>query len=130
MGSVLSPLLRGLENVRELPCASTGCNQCASVCPVRIPLPKLMHRRHEEQVVRGRRPRRERLLIGAWAWLAGRPKLYRWRAAHAARYLRWLAGDPSAIRVFGLAPASTEGRDLPLGPGQISHQLYAARKRA
>lgn len=130
MGSVLTPLLTGLENALELPRASTGCNQCGSVCPVRIPLPKLMHRLREEQVARDLRPRRERLMIAAWAWLAGRPKLYRWLAARAARYLRWLAGDAAAIRVFGLAPAWTDGRDLPVGPGRTFHELYAARKRA
>jgi len=130
MGSVLTPLLTGLEKALELPRASTGCNQCGSVCPVRIPLPKLMHRLREEQAARGLRPRRERLMIAAWAWLAGRPKLYRWLAARAACYLRWLAGDAAAIRVFGLAPAWTDGRDLPVGPGRTFHELYAARKRA
>ena len=39
MGSVLTPALTGIERSRDLPSASTLCGKCASVCPVKIPLP-------------------------------------------------------------------------------------------
>jgi len=130
MGSVLTPLYTGVENALDLPHASTGCNQCGSVCPVNIPLPALMHRLREIQNERGLRPWGERLALRAWAWLAGRPGLYRWVSRRIARYLRWLADDSGRIRVFGLAPGWTEGRDLTPPPGPTFHELYAARKRA
>jgi L-lactate dehydrogenase complex protein LldF len=130
MGSVLTPLYTGIENALDLPHASTGCNQCGSVCPVNIPLPKLMHRLREIQNERGLRPWGERLAWRGWGWLAARPTLYRWVTRHAARYLRWLADDSGRIRVFGLAPGWTEGRDLTPPPGKTFHELYAARKRA
>jgi len=130
MGSVLTPLYTGIENALDLPHASTGCNQCGSVCPVNIPLPALMHRLREIQNERGLRPWRERFALRAWGWLAGRPELYRWLTRRAARYLRWLADDSGRIRVLGLAPGWTDGRDLPAPPGKTFHELYAARKRA
>jgi L-lactate dehydrogenase complex protein LldF len=130
MGSVLTPLYTGIENALDLPHASTGCNQCGTVCPVRIPLPKLMHRLREEQVERRLQPWSERLGLKAWAWLAGKPVLYRWLMRRAARYLRWLADDSGRIRVFGLAPGWTVGRDLTPPQGQTFHEIYAARKRA
>ena len=130
MGSVLTPLYTGIENALDLPHASTGCNQCASVCPVNIPLPALMHRLREIQNERGLRPWGERLALRAWGWLAGRPRLYRWMSRRAARYQRWLADDSGRIRVFGLAPGWTAGRDLTPPSGQTFHELYAARKRA
>jgi L-lactate dehydrogenase complex protein LldF len=130
MGSVLTPLYTGIENALDLPHASTGCNQCGTVCPVRIPLPKLMHRLREEQVERRLQPWSERLGLKAWAWLAGKPVLYRWLMCRAARYLRWLADDSGRIRVFGLAPGWTVGRDLTPPQGQTFHEIYAARKRA
>jgi len=130
MGSVLTPLLTGLENALDLPHASTGCNQCGVVCPVRIPLHGLMHQLREEQVARRLRPRSERLALKAWAWLAGRPRLYGWTVRRAARYLKWLADDSGRIRIFGLLPAWTAGRDLPPTTGKTFHELYAARKRA
>jgi len=129
MGSVLTPLYTGIENALDLPHASTGCNQCGSVCPVDIPLPALMHRLREEQNERGLRPRSERLALLAWVWVAGKPALYRWMARRAARYLNWLADGSGRIRIFGLVPAWTAGRDLPVASGKTFHELYAARKR-
>ena len=130
MGSVLTPLYTGIENALDLPHASTGCNQCGAVCPVEIPLPALMHRLREEQNERGLRPWSERVALRAWAWLAGKPALYRWFARRAARYLNWLADGTGRIRIFGLAPAWTAGRDLPVSSGQTFHELYSARKKA
>ncbi len=130
MGSVLTPLYTGIENALDLPHASTACNQCGSVCPVNIPLPALMHRLREIQDERGLRPWRERFALRGWGWLAARPGLYRWLTRRAARYLRWLADDSGRIRVLGLAPGWSDGRDLPAPPGRTFHELYAARKRA
>ncbi len=130
MGSVLTPLFTGLENALDLPHASTGCNQCGSVCPVKIPLPELMHHLREDQVKANLRPWSESLGLKAWAWLAGKPLLYRWVVRRAARYLKWLADDSGRIQILGLAPGWTVGRDLPAPPGKTFHELYEARKRA
>ncbi len=130
MGSVLTPLYTGIENALDLPHATTGCNQCGSVCPVNIPLPGLMHRLREIQNERALRPWRERFALRAWGWLAAHPGPYRWLTRRAARYLRWLADASGRIRVLGLAPAWTAGRDLPAPPGRTFHELYAARRRA
>ena len=129
MGSVLTPLYTGIENALDLPHASTGCNQCGAVCPVEIPLPALMHRLREEQNERGLRPWSERLALKTWAWLAGKPVLYRWFARRATRYLNWLADGSGRIRIFGLAPMWTAGRDLPVSSGRTFHELYSARKK-
>ncbi|WP_412481095.1 LutB/LldF family L-lactate oxidation iron-sulfur protein [Azonexus sp. IMCC34839] len=129
MGSVLTPLYTGIENALDLPHASTGCNQCGSVCPVRIPLPTLMHHLREEQVERGLRPWSERLAFKAWAWLAGKPVLYRAFSRFARRYLNWLAGDEGRIRILGMAPGWTSGRDLPAPATKTFHELYAAARR-
>ena len=37
-------LCTGLKNALDLPHASTGCNQCGAVCPVGIPLSRLLAR--------------------------------------------------------------------------------------
>ena len=42
MGAVLTPGLIGIEEAAALPNASTLCGRCESVCPVKIPLPKLL----------------------------------------------------------------------------------------
>src|SRR5699024_2685603 len=38
IGAVLSPLLDGYENHKELPYASSLCGACTEACPVKIPL--------------------------------------------------------------------------------------------
>jgi L-lactate dehydrogenase complex protein LldF len=129
MGSVLTPLYTGIENALDLPHASTGCNQCGAVCPVDIPLPRLMHRLREVQAERRLRPPGERLALRIWGWLAAHPAPYRLASRLAGRYLRWLADATGRIRVFGLAPGWTAGRDLVPPSGRTFHELYAARKK-
>ena len=42
MGAILNSSLLGNKIAGDLPYASTLCNQCGVVCPVKIPLPELM----------------------------------------------------------------------------------------
>ena len=56
MGSILTPVYVGIENALDLPQASTFCNQCGVVCPVKIPLPDLMRKLREKQFERDLRP--------------------------------------------------------------------------
>jgi L-lactate dehydrogenase complex protein LldF len=42
MGAVLTPSLNGIDETGQLPNASTFCGRCEAVCPMRIPLPKMM----------------------------------------------------------------------------------------
>ncbi|MCK6391108.1 MAG: lactate utilization protein [Azonexus sp.] len=129
MGSVLTPLFSGIEQALDLPHASTGCNQCGSVCPVGIPLPDLMHGLREVQNARGLLAPGERRALALWGWIAARPRWYRWMTRLAARYLSWLAGDAQRIEVFGLLPEWTAGRDLPMRSRKTFQEQYAARKR-
>ena len=130
MGAVLTPLFVGIENAIDLPHAATLCNQCGAVCPVKIPLPELMRKLREAQVERGLRPRGERLALAAWSWLARHPALYGLAARIGARYLKWQAGGGDRIRVMGMAPAWTAGRDFPAPEGRTFREQYAAGRRA
>lgn len=52
IGAILAPQILGLPAARQLPFASTLCEACAEVCPVKVPIPKiLLHLRR--QVVEG-----------------------------------------------------------------------------
>ena len=131
MGSILTPLFTGLENALDLPQAATLCNQCGVVCPVKIPLPELLRKLREKQVERRLRPLAERLALTLWAWVARHPALYALGTKLAVRYLKWLARDGARndrIRVLGLAPEWTLGRDFPAPEGKTFRELYAERK--
>jgi L-lactate dehydrogenase complex protein LldF len=42
IGAVITPQFLGLENARDLPFASSLCGSCTDVCPVKIPLHRLL----------------------------------------------------------------------------------------
>ena len=48
IGAVITPLLGGYDDYKELPYASSLCGACTDVCPVKIPLHEqlVMHRQH------------------------------------------------------------------------------------
>ena len=50
IGKILTPQMEGLEKAGVLPLASTLCDACEAVCPVKIPIPDLLRRlRNENQ---------------------------------------------------------------------------------
>ncbi len=112
MGSVLTPQLIGIEQGWPLPNASTFCGRCEQVCPVRIPLPKLMRHWRTEQFSRGLTPPAARWGLGVWGWFAKRPRLYRLAAGFAVGGLRLLARG-GRLRWAPLAGGWTDTRDLP-----------------
>ena len=50
IGKILPPQMEGLEQAGVLATASSLCGACGEVCPVRIPLPKLINRLRAEAV--------------------------------------------------------------------------------
>jgi L-lactate dehydrogenase complex protein LldF len=48
IGKILTPQMEGLRKAGDLPMASTLCNACEEVCPVRIPIPDLIRRMRNE----------------------------------------------------------------------------------
>ena len=124
MGSVLTSLYTGIENALDLPHAATLCNQCGVVCPVRIPLADLQRKLREKQTERGLRPWSERAALAVWGWVAQRPSFYALAAKLGVRYLGWLAGGEDRIKVLGLAPGWTAGRDFPAPQGRTFRELY------
>ena len=129
MGSVLTPTYVGLENARDLPNASTFCNQCGVVCPVKIPLPDLMRKLREREFEERLKPLNERLALGAWSWLARHPVLYGWMARAGARMLAAMGGARKLIHNLPLGGGWTAGRDLPAPQGRTFRELYPAGKR-
>jgi iron-sulfur cluster-binding protein len=128
MGSVLTPALFGIENSAHLPNASTFCGRCESVCPMHIPLPKMMRRWREKEFERHLSPATVRWGLGVWAFFARRPKLYRVATSAMVRMLSVLGGSRRRIGSLPLASGWTRYRDMPAPEGQTFTQQWAARK--
>jgi len=123
IGKIISPHLLGLDATADLPSASTLCGACGDVCPVRIPIPKLLvrlrteaNRPPDEAVVhplRGqgaRYSRREHIVWRFWTGAFSRPRAY--------RMFRWLA-----TRLRALTPRRQLGwtrHRVPLKPAPCS----------
>ncbi len=130
MGSVLTPSFVGLGEARDLPNASTLCGACAEVCPVGIPLPDLLRSLRVRQVEQRLRPRKERILLRLWSWLAQRPTLYALATRIGVRALRALANEHGMITRLPPNPGWTGGRDFPAPEGRTFRELYARRGRS
>ena len=128
MGSVLTPMYAGLENALDLPNASTLCNQCGVVCPVKIPLPDLMRKLRERQFERGLKPWSERLGLRLWSWVAQRPGIYAMMVKVGARLLAGMGGADKLIHNLPFGGGWTAGRDLPAPEGRTFREVYAERK--
>ena len=118
MGAVLTPSLAGIDAGGHLPNASTFCGACEAVCPVRIPLPKLMRHWRAREFERHLAPRGFRFGLGLWAFVARRPKLYRLAARIGARLLRLAAGRSGRLRTLPVGRGWTAWRDMPAPAGE------------
>ena len=65
IGAILTPQLRGIENARSLPYASSLCGACGEVCPVKIEIPRLLTHLRAREVASRRRLDPERLTMRA-----------------------------------------------------------------
>ena len=125
MGAVLTPGLIGVKEAGHLPNASTFCGKCESVCPVRIPLPKLMRHWREREFERHLTPSAVRWNLALWGFVARRPALYRWVTRAAALGLGFLGRKKGRFSTMPLAGGWTESRDLPAPEGDTFFARYA-----
>jgi L-lactate dehydrogenase complex protein LldF len=121
IGALITPMLGGLVQARELPFASSLCGACREVCPVKINIPDLLlHLRGEVQErTAASKPKdspiTERTAMRLWAWAMKRPWAFALGAKVARIGLRFVS-RLGWIRNFSYFPLSrwTEGRDFPL----------------
>ncbi len=112
MGAVLTPSLIGVTEGGQLPNASTFCGRCEEVCPVRIPLPRMMRRWREREFERALSPAPIRYGLGFWAFFARRPALYRFATGLFVKALHLLGRGKGRFARAPLAGGWTKYRDL------------------
>lgn len=132
IGKILMPHLIGLDEGRHLPSASSLCGACGEVCPVKIPIPKLLLRLRREAVdgdqlhpsqMSGHGVKRQRfevMIWQSWAWLNQHPRLYR-LATRITTRLRKL--QPHRLGAW------TRYRTAPRLAPRTLHEQMSARQR-
>jgi len=128
MGAVLTPALIGVDKAGHLPNASTFCGRCEAVCPVRIPLPKLMRHWREREFERHLSPATVRRGLRFWGWFATRPTLYRAATGLAMRVLHLAGGAKGRFRSLPFARGWTDYRDMPAPQGATFQSQWKTRR--
>lgn len=128
IGSVVTPALIGIEAAGPLPNASTFCGRCEQVCPMKIPLPKLMRHWREKEFEAKLSPRGYRSGLALWAFLARRPRLYRLATNLGIPLLGLFGKRRGHFRWLPFASGWTRHRDMPAPEGRTFHQLWAERR--
>jgi L-lactate dehydrogenase complex protein LldF len=124
IGKILTPQMEGLERTAGIPAASTLCNACAEVCPVKIPIPDLIRRLRNESYdadgsVKGSGYKKnviETVVWKAWKLVNLHPKLNTLGAKMAGTFGPIL---PKA----GPLKAWTQGRTKPAFARKTLHEL-------
>ncbi|MEL6373686.1 MAG: LutB/LldF family L-lactate oxidation iron-sulfur protein [Pseudomonadota bacterium] len=130
IGAVLTPSLIGVEEAGHLPNASTFCGRCEAVCPMRIPLPKLMRSLREREYDAKLTPRSTRLALRSWAFVARRPWLYHAGTRAGMPLMKRLAGRKSRFSRLPFGAGWTAKRDFPAPEGGTFQQQWAKRSGA
>jgi len=129
IGAVLTPLLGGYDDYKELPYASSLCAACTDACPVKIPLHELLLK-HRQVIVEkeGRAPLAEKLAM----------KMFEMGASSAALYRLGSKIAPAAVSPFttgeriskGIGPLKnwTEIREFPAPAKERFRDWFEGRK--
>jgi L-lactate dehydrogenase complex protein LldF len=128
IGSVLTPQFLGVKRAADLPNASTFCGRCESVCPMKIPLPKLLRHWREADFAEGGQSWSYRTGLRVWAYFARRPRLYHTSARLGMAMFGGLGKRRGAFRWLPLTRGWTRHRDLPAPQGRTFQQLWAERQ--
>ncbi len=127
IGSVLTPTFLGVEQAGHLPNASTFCGRCESVCPMRIPLPKMMRHYRVQEYDKGLSPPAVRAGLDIWSFFASRPALYRMANRVGSMALRMMGRGKGRVNALPLASGWTDHRDMAVPAGSTFQDQWAAR---
>ncbi len=127
IGAALNPGMMSVAEAGHHANASTFCGRCAEVCPVMIPLPKIMRHWRAVEYADGLAPKSITSGLAVWAFAAKRPALYRFGASVMARFLKWL-GRKGTVHALPVMNGWFAVRDFPAPQGRTFHEQWAARK--
>lgn len=127
MGAVLTPSLIGVNKAGHLPNASTFCGRCEAVCPMRIPLPRMMRHWRKQEFERHMGPASVRRNLALWSRLARRPRLYQFASSIAVRALKVMSMGRGRLRRVPFGSGWVRHRDLPAPQGRTFQQMWRER---
>ena len=128
MGSVLTPLINGLDGARHLPNACTLNGRCEEMCPMSIPLPTLLRKLRKREYETGLMPPVTRWALGLWAYVARRPTLYRHLTDVGIALLGRFGKRRGRFGWLPFAGGWTASRDMPAPAAETFQRAWRRRQ--
>jgi len=118
IGAVLTPLLEGLEKAPDHPFASSLCGACEEICPVSIPLPRMLLLLRRRIIEQTKEKSTEAKAWDAFQWMMSRPERYEHlgKLARAAQRFLPLNRIPE--------PWWSKDRDTPIFAAKSFRELF------
>src|SRR5829696_3244041 len=113
IGAVITPLLKGTKEAKDLPHASSLCGACWEACPVGIPLHDLLLKLRNRQVEEGVRGKGETLAFKGFENTMKSPALFKISGKVGRVAQKPLVRDDSVRPLPGPLSAWTNSRELP-----------------
>ena len=113
IGAVITPLLKGHDEAKDLPHASSLCGACWEACPVGIPLHDLLLKLRNQQVEEGLASKAQEIAFKGFESTMKRPVLYKISSRAGRLAQKPLLRDGSVRPLPGPLSAWTDSRELP-----------------
>jgi L-lactate dehydrogenase complex protein LldF len=128
IGAVITPLLKGDEEAKDLPHASSLCGACWEACPVGIPLHELLLKLRRRQVDKGLAGKAQELAFGGFERGMRSPALYQIGAKAARGAQGPLLRDEVVGSVPGPLKGWAESREVPHLAQKSFRELWRERR--
>ncbi|WP_246941691.1 LutB/LldF family L-lactate oxidation iron-sulfur protein [Bacillus pinisoli] len=130
IGAVLTPLLGGYEDHKELPYASTLCAACTEACPVKIPLHELLVKHRKKLVeVEGKSSFGEKLAMKGYQLAVSSPTLYKVGTKSANVLMSSFSENDSIKRGPGPIKPWTDVREFPAPAKERFRDWYKKNRK-
>ena len=128
IGALITPLVQGLGNFKDLPQASSLCGACYEACPVKINIPQHLINLRRDIVDQHLNGFFERKVYRAWAWTLGSSFLYKWTGKlQKWEFRRRAHGTGWVKRLPKVAAGWTQIRDMPAPAKRTFHERWNSR---
>jgi L-lactate dehydrogenase complex protein LldF len=129
IGAVLSPLLGGYDDHKELPFASSLCAACTDACPVKIPLHSLLIE-HRRKIVEDEKLSTwgEKLAMKGFGMAMSNSNLLRTGTKLAPKLMKPLVKDGKIVRGPGPMKPWTDIRDFPTPANESFRSWFKKEK--
>jgi L-lactate dehydrogenase complex protein LldF len=127
MGSVITPHINSLKVANKQTHACTLNGRCEEVCPVNIPLPKLLRSLRAQSWEKKYEPLSNRFFVQVFAQLAKRPALFQF-ASRCGVIVMKIFSRSGWIRYMPMTSGWTRNRDLPEPESSTFMEQYKKQK--